>query len=310
MKNKNILILGSTGFIGRSLTKKFLSDGLNVISPVRNPDRVKRNVLSGDIGQIKIIPLNVYNINSIENDIKEADLVINLLGILFEKKNNSFELIHYLVPKVLTDLTTKYNKRFIHISSLGSNIQTKSSYIYSKALGEQYIQSNHNNYTIIKPSIVFGEEDNFLNQFGYMAKLSPFLPLFKKGKTKFQPIYIDDLTAMIKNIAINSQQIFNNKTLDAVGPDVYSFREVLELILKILKKKKRFIIFPDFLGSILGRVLGNLPNPPFTYDQFLALNHDSISPGSDKEISEIIGRDLASMELIAPNFLKKFIDKV
>ena len=113
MKNKNILILGSTGFIGRSLTKKLLSKGHHITSPVRNPDKVKRNILSGDIGQINIIPFNVSNLYSIEADIKEADIIVNLLGILFEKPNRSFDKIHYHVPKVISDIANKYNKKRI-----------------------------------------------------------------------------------------------------------------------------------------------------------------------------------------------------
>ena len=310
MKNKNILILGSTGFIGRSLTKKLLSKGHQITSPVRNPDKVKRNILSGDIGQINIIPFNVSNLYSIEADIKEADIIVNLLGILFEKPNRSFDTIHYHVPKVISDITNKYNKRFIHISSLGSTTETKSSYLYSKALGEHYIETNHNNYSIIKPSIVFGEEDNFLNQFGYMTKFLPFLPLYKKGNTKFQPIYLDDLTSFISKIIDSDDSNFLNKSIDAVGPNIYSFKEILEMIFEIVKKKKRFINIPDFFASLQGRLMGTLPNPPFTYDQFLSLSHDSISPGADKFIKASLGRELSSMKLVASNYLKKFIDKV
>ena len=310
MKNKNILILGSTGFIGRSLTKKLLSKGHQITSPVRNPDKVKRNILSGDIGQINIIPFNVSNLYSIEADVKEADIIVNLLGILFEKPNRSFDTIHYHVPKVISDITTKYNKRFIHISSLGSTTETKSSYLYSKALGEHYIETNHNNYSIIKPSIVFGEEDNFLNQFGYMTKFLPFLPLYKKGNTKFQPIYLDDLTSFISKIIDSDDSNFLNKSIDAVGPNIYSFKEILEMIFEIVKKKKRFINIPDFFASLQGRLMGTLPNPPFTYDQFLSLSHDSISPGADKFIKASLGRELSSMKLVASNYLKKFIDKV
>jgi len=310
MKNKNILILGSTGFIGRSLTKKLLSKGHQITSPVRNPDKVKRNILSGDIGQINIIPFNVSNLYSIEADVKEADIIVNLLGILFEKPNRSFDTIHYQVPKVISDITNKYNKRFIHISSLGSTTETKSSYLYSKALGEHYIETNHNNYSIIKPSIVFGEEDNFLNQFGYMTKFLPFLPLYKKGNTKFQPIYLDDLTSFISKIIDSDDSNFLNKSIDAVGPNIYSFKEILEMIFEIVKKKKRFINIPDFFASLQGRLMGTLPNPPFTYDQFLSLSHDSISPGADKFIKASLGRELSSMRLVASNYLKKFIDKV
>jgi NADH dehydrogenase len=177
-------------------------------------------------------------------------------------------------------------------------------------LGEQYIESNHDNYSIIKPSIVFGEDDNFLNQFGYMTKFLPFLPLYKKGQTKFQPIYVNDLTSFISTIIGSNENYFINKSIDAVGPNIYSFKEILEIIFEIVKKKKRFINIPDFFASLQGKLMGALPNPPFTYDQFLSLSHDSISPGSDKFIKASLGRELSSMKLVASNYLNKFIDKV
>ncbi len=263
MKNKNILILGSTGFIGRSLTKKLLTRDHYVTSPVRNPDKVQRNILSGDIGQINIVPFNISNINSIESNIEEADIVVNLIGILFEKLNSSFENIHYNVPKTLTDLTVKHKKRLIHLSSLGSTTQTKSSYLYSKALGEQYIESNHNNFLIIKPSVVFGEEDNFLNQFGYMTKFLPFLPLFKKGRTKFQPIYIDDLTSFISEVITSENNKYLNKSIDAVGPNIYSFKEILEIIFEIVKKKEAFHYYPRFFSFYSGKINGSFTEPSF-----------------------------------------------
>ncbi|MAV82981.1 MAG: hypothetical protein CMI90_05930 [Pelagibacteraceae bacterium] len=309
MKNKNILILGSSGNIGRSLTKKLLSDGYYLTAPLRNHDRAKRNILSGDIGQIKVIKFDISNISAIEQEIQKSDIIVNLLGILFENSNCSFELAHYLTPKILSNLTIKHNKRLIHVSSLGSSLSSKSSYLYSKALGEHHIVSNHNNYTIIKPSIVFGEEDKFLNNFAQMTKFLPFLPLYKRGKTKFQPIYIDDLALFLK-VIIETENTYKNKIFDAVGPNSYSFKEILEIIYEILKKKKRFINIPDLLGAIQGRVMGLLPKPPFTYDQFISLDYDSVSPGSEKIVASAIGRELSSMKLIASIYLNKFIEKI
>ena len=181
-----ILVFGSTGFIGRSLTKRLLSNGSRLICPVRNPNRVKRNILSGDIGQIDVVEFDLQNLDAIEKLIENCDFVVNLVGLLYEKNNFSFELAHFLLPKKIATYSKKYHKPFVHISSLGSTYQSNSNYLVSKKMGEEFIQSNNNNHIIVRPSVVYGEEDNFINQFGRMAKILPFLPLFKKGETKFQ----------------------------------------------------------------------------------------------------------------------------
>ena len=134
MRNKNILIFGSTGFIGRSLVKRLLSQGNCLICPTRNPSRVKRNILSGDIGQIEVVDFELHNLSNLEELIKKSDYVINLVGLLFEKSNMSFELAHFLLPKKISVLTEKYNKPFLHISSLGSTFNTKSNYLMSKKM--------------------------------------------------------------------------------------------------------------------------------------------------------------------------------
>ena len=309
MKNKIILVLGSTGFIGRSVVKRLLADGNKLICPVRNPDKVKRNILSGDIGQIDIVPFDLNNPSNIEEFIKKSDLVINLIGLLYEKTNFSFETAHFLLPKKISLLASKYSKPFLHLSSLGSTFNTKSNYLYSKKLGEEFIENNSSNYVIIRPSVVFGEEDNFINQFGRMAKFLPFLPLYKEGKTKFQPIYINDLTLMIFNI-VNQFESYKNKNLQAVGSKIYSFRDILNHIFITLSKKPKFINIPSFFAIIQGKIMEKLPRPIFTYDQFVTLEHDSIATNIEISVSSIIKQDLADMKIVSKNYLQKFVDRV
>jgi len=309
MKNKIILVLGSTGFIGRSLAKRLLANGNKLICPVRNPDRVKRNILSGDIGQIEIVPFDLNNPAAIEEFIQKSDLVVNLIGLLYEKTNFSFEAAHFLLPKKISLIASKFNKPFLHLSSLGSTFNTKSNYLYSKKLGEEFIENNNSNYVIIRPSVVFGEEDNFINQFGRMAKVLPFLPLYKEGKTKFQPIYINDLTLMIFNI-ISEFETYKNKNLSAVGPKVYTFKEILNHIFLTLLKKPRFINIPSGLAIIQGKLMEKLPKPIFTYDQFITLEHDSIAINPQINLSSIIKQDLADMKIVSTQYLQKFVDKV
>ena len=309
MRNKNILIFGSTGFIGRSLVKRLLSEGNRLICPTRNVSRVKRNILSGDIGQIEVIDFELNNLSKLEELIKKSDYVINLIGLLFEKSNMSFELAHYLLPKKISVFAEKYNKPLMHISSLGSTFNTKSNYLMSKKMGEEFIENNNTNYVIVRPSIVFGEEDNFINQFGKMAKLLPLLPLFKKGKTKFQPIYVNDLSLMLFKILQNFEK-YQNMNIPAVGNEVFSFKEILTHILTTLNKPTRFINIPSFFAIIQGKLMEKLPKPLFTYDQFLSLSHDSISEGDEKLVSQIIEKDLSNMKNITSIYLDKFIDRV
>ena len=124
MKNKNVLVFGSTGFIGRSISKRLLQNGDKLICPVRNASRVKRNILSGDIGQIEVIEFDINNLEEIESLIKRSDLVINLIGILYEQNNSSFELAHYLLPKKIAIYCESHKKPFLHVSSLGSTFQS------------------------------------------------------------------------------------------------------------------------------------------------------------------------------------------
>ena len=309
MKNKNILVFGSTGFIGRSLSKRLLQNGHKLICPVRNANRVKRNILSGDIGQIEVVDFDINNLDEIKQSIKDSDFVINLIGILYENINCSFELAHYLLPKKIAIFCERYKKPFIHVSSLGSTFQSKSNYLISKKMGEEFIESNNSNHIIIRPSTVYGEEDNFINLFGKMTKFLPFLPLIKNGKTKFQPIYVNDLSLMIFNLIENFDK-YKNLNLAAVGNEIFTFKEILSLIFFSLKKKERFFYIPSFFAILQGKVLEKFPKPLFTYDQYVTLSHDSISDGSQKLVTEILKQDLSNMKIITSEYLKKFIDKV
>ena len=309
MKNKNILVFGSTGFIGRSLMKRLLQNGDKLICPVRNANRVKRNILSGDIGQIEVIEFDIHNLEEIKTLIANSDLVINLIGILYEKNNLSFELVHYLMPKKIANYCELYKKPFLHVSGLGSTFQTKSNYLISKKMGEEFIENNNTNHIIVRPSTVYGEEDNFFNLFGKMAKILPFLPLIKNGMTKFQPIYVNDLSLLIFNL-LNNFEKHKNSNIAAVGNEIFTFKEILSHIFLSLKKKERFFYIPSFLAIIQGKVLEKLPKPLFTYDQYVTLSHDSISEGSQKLVTEILKQDLSDMKVITSEYLKKFIDKV
>ena len=176
-------------------------------------------------------------------------------------------------------------------------------------MGEEFIENNNTNHIIVRPSTVYGEEDNFFNLFGKMAKILPFLPLIKNGMTKFQPIYVNDLSLLIFNL-INNFEKYKNSNIAAVGNEIFTFKEILSHIFFSLKKKERFFYIPSFLAIIQGKVFEKLPKPIFTYDQYVTLSHDSVSEGSQKLVTEILKQDLSDMKVITSEYLKKFIDKV
>ena len=176
-------------------------------------------------------------------------------------------------------------------------------------MGEEFIENNNTNHIIVRPSTVYGEEDNFFNLFGKMAKILPFLPLIKNGMTKFQPIYVNDLSLLIFNL-LNNFEKYKNSNFAAVGNEIFTFKEILSHIFLSLKKKERFFYIPSFLAIVQGKLLEKLPKPLFTYDQYVTLSHDSISEGSQKLVTEILKQDLSDMKIITSEYLKKFIDKV
>ena len=288
---------------------EYINTHIYKLSKLVNDNRVKRNILSGDIGQIEVIEFDIHNLEEIKTLIANSDLVINLIGILYEKNNLSFELVHYLLPKKIANYCELYKKPFLHVSGLGSTFQTKSNYLISKKMGEEFIENNNTNHIIVRPSTVYGEEDNFFNLFGKMAKILPFLPLIKNGMTKFQPIYVNDLSLLIFNL-LNNFEKHKNSNIAAVGNEIFTFKEILSHIFLSLKKKERFFYIPSFLAIIQGKVLEKLPKPLFTYDQYVTLSHDSISEGSQKLVTEILKQDLSDMKIITSEYLKKFIDKV
>ena len=280
MKNKNILVFGSTGFIGRSLMKRLLQNGDKLICPVRNANRVKRNILSGDIGQIEIIEFNIHNLEEIKSLIANSDLVINLIGILYEKKRNSFKNIHTLFPSVLAKLCKKNNfKNLIHLSAVGINDATDSYYAKSTLDGEKEILKNFPLSTILRPSVVYSVDDNFTTNFMTLLNRLPLFPLYYNGQTKFMPIHSSDLVDIIYNII--SKNIYS-QIIECVGPETLSFKEIIEKLLYLIDKRRILLPVPLFFGKLTAKFFQLFPKPLLTEDQLRLLKYDNISSGKYK----------------------------
>ena len=303
---KNILIIGGTGFIGSSLVNNLSKDEkLSITIASRGNNYSSKKIESYDLGQKKHLKIDIFNSSNVNELVSHYDIIVNFVGILFEKRNNTFESVHHFFPKILAAACKKHNKNLIHISSLGSDINSNSRYLKSKALGEMSIRSKLDNHIIIKPSVVYGEKDNFINMFGSMAKYFGRLPVIKKGKTKFQPIFVEDLVGGIINLIYDFNS-YKGKTITAVGNTVYTFKEILILIFNSIGKKPKFIHLPNFVASLQGLVLQNLPNPIFTYDQYITLDYDSIDNKKNNTFRSLLKRDLSDFDIQLGKILNKF----
>lgn len=298
-EKKTITVFGGTGFIGRNLIAKLAKKGFKIIVPTRNPYLHGYLKPMGEPGQIDVLKFNPYNFSNLYEFIDSSEIVINCIGVLYEKKNQKFDHTHHLFPKFLTSILNKdVTKKFIHISALGAKENSNSLYIKSKFQGEQVITSNFKNSVILRPSIVFGTNDNFFNLFNKLINLLPIIPL-AGAKTKFQPCYVGDVTdAIIKIIEdINPSQVY-----ELGGPKVYTFKELIETLLVSLNKKRLIVGLPDFISRIQAKIMQLFPNPLLTEDQLEILRSDNICSNHYPGFSEL-GIYTKSVEIILPNYI-------
>ena len=236
MKARNVLIFGCSGQIGRSIVRKLTKDNYIVTAVTRNIHQ-KGIVLKtlGNAGFINIVESNIFDENKIRELFKKADICINAVGILFEqKKGNTFKNIHTVFPSLLAKLCKEYKlKQFIHISALGINEAVDSKYAESKLNGEQNILKIFPNTTILRPSIVYSSSDNFSCNLMTLLSRLPIFPLYYYGKTKFTPIHCSDLTDIIHFVV--SKKV-NSNIIECVGPEVLSFKKILETLLNAINK--------------------------------------------------------------------------
>ncbi len=298
-EKKTITVFGGTGFIGRNLIAKLAKKGFKIIVPTRNPYLHGYLKPMGEPGQIEVLKFNPFNFSNLNDYTDSSEIVINCIGVLYEKKNQKFDHIHHLFPKFLTSiLNEKVTKKFIHISALGAKENSNSLYIKSKFQGEKAIIYNFKNSVILRPSIVFGTNDNFFNLFNKLINLLPIIPL-AGAKTKFQPCYVGDVTdAIIKIIEeVNPSQVY-----ELGGPKVYTFKELIETLLISINKKRLIVGLPDFISRIQAKIMQLFPNPLLTEDQLEILKSDNICSNQYPGFFEL-GVYTRSVEIILPNYI-------
>ncbi len=287
MKAKNALIFGCSGQIGRSVVRKLTKDNYTVTAVTRNIHQ-KGIVLKtlGNAGFINIVEANIFDEKKIREQFEKADVCINLVGILYEqKKGNTFKNIHTVFPALLAKLSKEYNlKHFIHLSALGIDEAKDSNYAKSKLNGENEIFKNFPLATILRPSIVYSVDDNFSTSFMTLLNRLPFFPLYYGGVTKFMPIACSDLTDTIHHVISNN---IYSKIIECVGPEILSFKEIIERLLELIGKKRILLPLPLPLAEITAKLFEIMPKPLITRDQLKLLKYNNISTGKYKTNSDI-----------------------
>lgn len=311
-QGKTIVIFGGTGFIGKQLISSLSKNACKIFLVTRKLNNHEEFRILAGIGQITIVNLNEFNENNLTELLSGCDIVINLIGILAENKNNSFTYVHEELPNLISKVAKKVNiKRFIHLSALGVNKVKNSKYALSKLNGENQVIQNFPDSIIIRPSVVFGANDSFVNLFNKIASFSPLLPIFGAPKltksifksilssrVKFQPVYVGDLAQFVIYI-LN----FKSKIYDLAGPSIYSFDQIIRLILKIKGVKRILLPIPFPIASLIGHILEKLPFQILTSDQVKLMMHENISLKGLNNLKKII-KNPKTMEIILPTYIR------
>ena len=281
MKPKNCLIFGASGQIGRNLIRGLTKQNLKVTAVTRNLHQ-KGYILKtqANPGYLEVVEANMFDIPKIEKLIARADVCINLIGILFEKGSNNFFNIHEKFPSVLADLCKKNNvSKFIHISALGVDKAKDSKYAVSKLNGENSVRKNFKDAIILKPSIVYSVDDNFTTMLMGLFNLLPIFPLYYGGKTKFMPLHCSDICNLISSLV---QDDTIGETIECIGPEELTFKQIIEKLLKLLEKKRLLVPVPLFVAKVIATFFQILPKPLITKDQIKLLFYDNIPSGKYK----------------------------
>jgi uncharacterized protein YbjT (DUF2867 family) len=301
---KIIAIFGAGGFLGKHLMRQLTKLDYRVKVATRNPYLKGYLKPLGSPGQIELFKTNIFNENDVKEVLKNCHFVINLVGILNESKKQKFKHIHSQFPFLLSNLCKEFGiTNLVHVSALGVKEKHSSQYMKSKLEGEKNIQAIFKPSVILRPSVVFGPEDKFFNTFASLAQFSPVLPLIGGGKTKFSPIYVGDVSqAIVKSLELNNSE---TKIFELGGPANYSFKELMEILLHQIKKKRFLLPIPFNIAKFQSYFLQMMPNPILTSDQVELLKYNNIISGDYPALKDlnITG---TTIESILPKYIYRF----
>jgi NADH dehydrogenase len=306
-----VTVFGGSGFVGRYVVQALAKTGCRVRVAVRRPAGAIHLQPLGSVGQIHAVQANLRDEASVRRAVEGVDGVVNLVGILQPSGKQSFNAIQARGAGVVARAARDAGARgMVHISALGASRSSRSLYARSKAEGEEAVREAFRDATILRPSIIFGPEDDFFNRFASLARFTPFMPLIGGGKTRFQPVYVGDVAQAV--VAGLDGRARTGAPYELGGPKIYTFRELLDLIADYTQRDRPYAYLPFWLAKIQAMFLQLLPNAPLTLDQVRLLQTDSVV--SKQAIDEVrtlkdLGIDAHAVEAIVPRYLVRFRPK-
>jgi len=304
MRYRRVTVLGGSGFIGRYIVKRLAARGAVVAVVSRHASAAGFLRPMGDVGQIAPIDASLADEARLAAAVEGADAVVCSVGILYERGRQRFDLVHHQGPARLARLAAAAGvKRFVHISAIGADATSPSAYARTKAAGEAAVRAAFPAATILRPSIVFGPEDDFFNRFAALARLLPALPLIGGGRTRFQPVYVGDVADAV--MAALDRPEAAGRTYELGGPRVYTFRELMELMLRETHRRRALVDLPFALASLQATFLEWLPTPPLTRDQVRLLQQDNVVAPGQPGLADL-GIAPTALELVLPTYLDRF----
>ena len=302
-----VTVFGGSGFVGASAVRHLAKAGWRIRVAVRNPNLAYAMRLAGDVGQIDIVQANVRNEASLRRALTGASAAVNLVGVLREAGRQGFEAVHAMGARhIAVAARAEGVTRMLQMSALGADAQSPSSYARSKAQGEAAVREIYPDAVVLRPSIVFGAEDAFFNRFAAMAQISPVLPLIGGGHTRFQPVFVGDVGQAVTRTVTLPQAA--GQTYELGGPAILTFRQLMELLLAQIDKRRFLAPVPWPAAGLLGAagdLVGALVEPPVTADQVKLLKTDNVVSGACPGLAEL-GISATTLEAVLPSYLYRY----
>jgi uncharacterized protein YbjT (DUF2867 family) len=303
METKQVTIFGGSGFLGRHAVRALARAGWRIKVASRHPNRGFFLRPLGHVGQIGFVKCDITEADQIAAALQGSQAAINLPGLLVAR-GQSFEDVHAAGAGNVAEAAQRQGIRhLVHVSAIGADSESESRYAQTKAEGEKRVRAALPASVILRPSIVFGPEDQFFNKFAGLARISPVLPLIGGGRTRFQPVFVGDVAAAI--VAALENPAAQGKTYELGGPTIYSFKELMQIVLRETGRKRALVPLPFALASLKAFFLQFAPNPLLTPDQVKLLRHDNVVAPTALTLADL-GIHPTTVEAEIPAYLWRF----